>query len=138
MSNTVNGKEQENFNADTLSDTGLESKSSFTQEDVNRIVGERLSKERQKLEQELAKMEDELNKKEFQINAAQLLKEKHYPDTLLEALSCSDIESLQKSIGIIEKYFKIKPGFGGYKAPNPAGSFYDADAEIRSAMGINK
>jgi len=113
----------------------------FTQDDVNRIVGERLTRERQKFELDLAEKEKELNEKEFRMKAERLFNEKKYPEEIMKAFNCTDIESLSKSIGIIEKYFNLKVGFSGYKPPNPGSSdipAYDPNTEIRNAMGIKK
>lgn len=79
---------------------------SFTQEDVNKIVGERLAKEKTKLEQTLTQREQELNKRELDFRAKELLTEKELPLEILGALNYSDEDSLIKSISIIEKQIK--------------------------------
>jgi len=79
---------------------------SFTQDDVNRIVGERLAKEKTKSDQAFQQKEQELNKRELSLKAKELLSSKGLPLDILEALNYSDEESLNKSIGIIEKQIK--------------------------------
>jgi len=78
----------------------------FTQDDVNRIVGERLAKEKAKYEQMLQQKEQELNRRELTLKAKELLSSKGLPLDLLEAINYSDEETLSKSISIIEKTFK--------------------------------
>ena len=134
MSNTVE-KEQENINTSGT----LEGKTNFSQEDVNRIVSERLSQEKQKLEREMSKKEAELKEKEFQMKAEQFLSVKGYPETLLKAFNCSDMDSLSSAVGILEEHFTLKPLLKDYRPGNPAAlPFCDEQkTEIRSAMGLN-
>ena len=89
----------------------------FTQDDVNRIVQERLAKERSKAsektsesEQELAlnKREQELAQREFQLNNRQKLIERGYPETIMEALNCSSEEAFNKALDIIDSLIKEK------------------------------
>lgn len=75
----------------------------FTQEDVNRIVGERLAKDRAKNEADLIKMEQELKRKELDITAKELLSEKGLPKDLVDILKYSDEESLIKAVNKIQK-----------------------------------
>jgi len=74
----------------------------FTQDDVNRIVQERLAKDREKASKELGEREQELAQREFRLNSRQKLIEKGYPETLLDALNCSSEEAFNKALGIID------------------------------------
>lgn len=96
----------QNQNADPASSQGTGEKT-FTQEDVNRIVGERLAKEKAKSsgEADLAKREQELARRELHMSAREMLSEKGLPIQLCEALNCADQESMEKSIATIEKIF---------------------------------
>ncbi len=136
-----------NQNADPATGQGTGAKT-FTQEDVNRIVGERLAKEKAKSsgEQELAKREQELAKRELHMTAKELLSEKGLPVQLFEALNCTDEETMKKSVATIEKIFNdykanaasnIKfTGFqpGASSVMPKAGAA--GDLEIRKAMGL--
>ena len=95
-----------NQNADPAADQGAGGKT-FTQEDVNRIVGERLAKEKAKNtnETDLAKREQELAQRELKLLARETLSSKGLPAELLDALNCSDKETMEKSIATIEKVF---------------------------------
>ena len=53
-----------------------EGERTFTQDDVNRIVGERLSKEKDRAAAELAKREQDLHARELRITAREKLAEK--------------------------------------------------------------
>lgn len=80
----------------------------FSQEDVNRIVGERLAKEKAKNESDWQQRERDLQRRELQMTAKEYLNEKNIPVELLDALSYTDEETLQKSVEIIEKFIEEK------------------------------
>lgn len=79
---------------------------SFSQEDVNRIVGERLAKEKAKTTQELAEREKQLEQKELNFKAKSMLAEKGYSGELLEAIKCGNDEELAKSLDIIDRFLE--------------------------------
>lgn len=133
-----------NQNADPAAGTG---EKTFTQDDVNRIVGERLAKEKAKGEAEFSKRERELAQRELRMAAKETLSAKGLPAELLDALNCSDQETLGKSIATIEKVFNeykanaahsIK--FKGFQpgASSDLRSTVSAseDAELRKTMGL--
>lgn len=74
----------------------------FTQDDVNRIVSERLAKDREKASKELNEREQELAYREFRLNSRQKLIDRGYPESLLDALDCSSEEAFDKALGIID------------------------------------
>ncbi len=128
---------------DTI-DSGRQEQKTFTQEDVNHIVGERLAKDRSQREAALAERERELTRKEMLMNAKITMKEKGIPVELLEALDASSPEALEKSLSIVEKFHKTEvpksnelpglsvPGAGG----NPPSDFRAPDQDVRRAMGL--
>ena len=83
-------------------ETAQEQEKTFTQEQVNTIVGRRLSEQKQQLESEFVKREQELNKREMSIRAKELLAEKGLPKDLATVLRYDDEESLIKAIDTIE------------------------------------
>ena len=136
-----------NQNANPAADQGTGEKT-FTQEDVNRIVGERLAKEKAKNsgEADFAKREQELAQRELHMTAKELLSEKGLPVQLFDALNCTDEETMKKSIATIEKAFndykanatkQVK--FTGFQ-PGASETMPKAEAagdlEIRKAMGL--
>ncbi len=78
----------------------------FTQEDVNRIVQERLAKDREKTSKELGEKEQELAQREFRLNSRQKLIDRGYPETLLDALNCSSEEAFEKALETIDGLMK--------------------------------
>lgn len=80
----------------------------FTQEDVNRIVGERLARDRARAESELVQREQSLQQRELLLSAKEALHAKGYSPELLEALNYSSSKALEKSLAIIEKQFGNK------------------------------
>ena len=84
--------------------TGIEGKT-FTQEDVNRIVQERLAKERSKgnSNEDLDKRAAELDMRERKLNAVTKLREKGLPDYLADVLNMNTDDDLDKGIETILK-----------------------------------
>lgn len=83
----------QNQNTDPAPNQGAGEKT-FTQDDVNRIVQERLAKDREK--------EQELLQREFRLNSRQKLIDKGYPETLLDALNCNSEKEFDKALEIID------------------------------------
>ena len=114
----------------------------FSQDDVNRIIGERLAKEKSKNEADLAKKEQELAQRELALDARELLTSKGLPVELYEALNATSKETLDQSIQLIEKAFsKAKSGHPNItiKGASPAnGGGFDIDAESASDKAIRK
>ena len=120
----------------------------FTQDDVNRIVGERLAKEKAKTEQELSQREAELSKRELALKAREIMISRNMPVELLEAVNYTDEKTLNKSLDIIDNYIRdkksapkltgIKPEEGRviYK-PARGDGFTDSSEGIRKAMGLH-
>lgn len=82
----------------------------FTQEQVNAIVGKRLAEQKATLEADFVKREQELNKREMSIRAKELLAEKGLPKGLSDVLRYETEEELVKAIETIEhtKGFKAE------------------------------
>lgn len=89
----------------------------FTQEDVNRIVQERLAKEKSKGngDDELNKRAAELDLRERKLTAREKLRENGLPDYLVDALNMNTDENFQKSM---EAILKMK-GETGNNEPKP-------------------
>lgn len=137
-----------NQNADLAAGQGTGEKT-FTQEDVNRIVQERLAKEKAKNsgDADLAKREQELVQRELRMSAKEMLSEKGLPVQLFDALNCTDKETMEKSIATVETIFNEYKAnaassitFKGFQ-PGASSQIPDAgasaeDLEIRKAMGL--
>lgn len=81
-----------------------EGQKTFSQDDVNRIVGERLGKEKSKMDAELAEREQGLAQREFLLSAKTTLADKGLPAELLDALNLSTPEAFEKSLNIFDQY----------------------------------
>lgn len=142
------GENNMNQNADPAANQGTGEKT-FTQEDVNRIVQERLAKEKAKNsgDADFARREQELVQRELHMTAKEMLSEKGLPVQLFDALNCTDKETMEKSIATIETIFNQHKAnatsniqFKGFQ-PGGTGMMPSADAtaediEIRKAMGL--
>lgn len=97
----------ENMNQETTTpadQTG--GQKTFTQDDVNRIVGERLARDREKASEEVSKKEQELADREFHLNSRQKLMDRGYPESIMEALNCSSEEAFNKALDALDSLMK--------------------------------
>lgn len=92
----------ENQNTNTTGTATEQQEKTFTQEQVNAIVGKRLAEAKASNELALNKREEELNRREMQIRAKELLSERGLPKNLADVLRYSDEESLKAAIDVIE------------------------------------
>ena len=116
----------------------------FTQEQVNQIISDRLARDRAKGEAALAEREQQLAQRELLLTAREKLTENGLPVELVDALNVSSPEALEKALStvktVMDKYkaeaqpIKI---IGGAK---PAESLSHAkntgDSSLRKAMGL--
>lgn len=134
---------EDNMNKTNNPDAG---EKTFTQDDVNRIIGERLAKEKSKGDQDFSKREQELQQREIKLTAKEMLNDKGLSVQLVDALNCTSKETLEKSISVIEQVFnenkkentkfKIKGAKPGESGNEPQDK--PTDAAIRKAMGFSK
>lgn len=119
----------------------------FTQDDVNRIIGERLAKEKTKGDTDFSKKEQELAQREIRLSAKEMLSEHNLSVQLIDALNCTSKETLEKSISIIEQVMKEKTkeapnrqikGASPAEPLNRIDEVSGEDAAIRKAMGFQK
>ena len=129
----------------------------FTQDDVNRIVQERLAKEKgkafsnedfEKKSAELEKRTAELDAKENRLNALTALRSAGYPDELADVIKCSNADELKKSMEVIDKIIKERTPKGWtpeleakrsrivYAAPMGNYGPSSGSDSIRKAMGL--
>lgn len=115
----------------------------FSQDDVNRIVGERLAKERAKGEAALAEKEQQLAQRELLLTAKEKLTENGLPVELVDALNVSSPEALEKALStvktVLDKYkSEARPmKFSGAKpAESLSGVRNTGDDSLRKAMRL--
>lgn len=84
----------------------------FTQEDVNKIVSERLARDRESraAQQQNDERETALKAREETLDCREFVKEQGYPEDLLDLLDTSNSESFKKTVEKLADVF-------GYKLP---------------------
>lgn len=123
--------------------TGTEGKT-FTQDEVNRIVQERLAKEKGKGNEELEKRAAELDLRERKLNAVEALRKNGLPDYLVEALNISTDEAFKASMNAIVKMKEETKGstnepqkVGRISFPGKITEGNAGSDPLRSAFGLN-
>ena len=101
-----NGRDIEAAKANTGANGGTDGKM-FTQDEVNRIVSDRLNREREKLTQQPQEDEREraLKARESRLDCRDYLDSKKYPTALLEVLDSSDTERFKAAADRLVKEF---------------------------------
>lgn len=117
----------------------VQEQKTFTQDDVNRIVGERLSKDRSRNEADFVKRENDLKQRELAMTAREMLAEKGLPKDLADILRYSDEETLKTAIDKIQRLnsedtgnFVIKP----YPLPLREDKGDKLDNSFKKAFGL--
>ena len=115
----------------------------FSQDDVNRIVGERLAKEKVKGEAALAEREQQLAQRELLLTAKEKLTENGLPVELVDALNVSSPEALEKALStvktVMDKYkaearpMKIRGAKAAESLSGPQGT---TNGSLRKAMEL--
>lgn len=122
----------------------------FTQEQVNAIVSERLNKEKLKGESALAEREKQFAEREQQlanrealIDLKDKLKEKGLPDELLPVLNVQDKAALKAALDALDDYIKRQKAkesrhiYQELKLPENSGhELEDNNRSLRQAMGL--
>lgn len=115
----------------------------FTQEQVNQIISDRLARDRAKGEAALAEREQQLAQRELLLTAKEKLTENGLPVELVDALNVSSPEALEKALSIVKtvmdkhkaearpiKISGAKPAESLSRAKNTG------DSSLRKAMGL--
>lgn len=137
MQNTTNDSGIEIPSGDIKTETGAKT---FSQDDVNRIVSERLQKERQRADNALVEREKELQQRELLLTAKEKLSEQGLPFELLEALNTSSEEALDKSLKLIKEHIDKntnQPKFVGVTHADGLSGSPVVGNNIRQAMGLD-
>lgn len=113
----------------------------FSQDDVNRIVGDRLAKEKAKTDAALADRESELVQRELMFEGKEILTEKKLPVELLDILRYTDKKTLEQSITKFEEVLSQMKSNQTFVGMKPGNSGWDGmptinDADYRAAMGL--
>lgn len=123
------------------------SERTFTQEEVEEIIGKRLARERKKYEREtgttepdegkndVSKKESELISRELQIMAKEKLLEMNMPLELASCLKYDDKESLEKAIETINKIYEPKESPRAWGRRQSSSMIKKVD-NVRDAFGL--
>lgn len=114
----------------------MEDNKTFTQEEVNAIVQDRLAKEKAKYEKQIADLQADVNRREKRLNAVDLLKQKELPAELIDLVDLKDEDSMNNSIALLDKTYKQQHGADEKPGYTPAGGRTHYVDPIRSAMGL--
>ncbi len=134
--------DNQNIEQTIQDDNTLSKERVFTQDDVNRIVGERLSKERDKLDKEYALKNAELEKHKLDIEIEKILKDNNIPLELKEILKGDNIETANKKISIFKDELnrlvdiEIEKRLRG-TTPKQNTNINGVDCDIRQAFGLD-
>lgn len=125
----------------TNTNTGGTVEKTFTQDQVNAIVGERLAKEKAKTDAALAEREKQLAKREAMLAAKEKVTAMGLPLELLEALDCTNTEALDKALNAVQKAIAAKPNkltIDPVHVPKRTGDGADDEIfKLRQAMGLS-
>lgn len=117
----------------------------FTQEELDKAVKDSIASEREKFQKEheaaMAEMEKSIKARELKMDAMEQLQAKGFPTNLVDALNCSDEETMNNSIALLSKAFgeystQGKNNAAGPSGIKPAKSGLAKGDPIRSAMGL--
>lgn len=118
----------------------------FTQEEVNTIVQDRLAREKEKYEKQINDLKEDIAAREKRMEARVKLREKGLPEELADLVKIDNDESFNNSLSLLETAYKSKhvegPEVGnvgtqknsGYTPM--AGGAPNQENNIRRAMGL--
>lgn len=119
-----------------------EMEKTFTQGEVNKIVSERLSRDRAKSAADLAEREQELSRRELAITAKEKLASHGLPKDLANILKYSDEKTLDAAIDTIKRITPQMPkGLKVLENRLPEGTNEPGDATavaIKKAFGLDR
>ena len=126
------------------SNTTQAGEKTFTQEEVNRIVQDRLARaktEPSEKETEIAAREKAVEERELRLSARDTFMKKGLPVALLDDLDYSDETKMNNTINIIEKVMlsgrKVAgANYSPTSGNNPKSAEQTVDMRIRESMGL--
>ena len=128
----------ENQTVESGNNPAQEGERTFSQDELNKIVADRLSKEKAKADAALAAKEQEIVKRELDFHVTTTLSSKELPTYLLDAIRAEDKASFDKSVEAVEKYAKeyAAARFLKGETPKAGGSQPPQQDTIRQGMGL--
>lgn len=115
----------------------------FTQEEVNAIIQDRLGKEKAKHEKQMLDLQKDVSRREKRLQALETLNEKGLPNELVDLVRLDDDEAFNTSIELLEKTYKNNNIAGEqnnvrglYSSYTPTGGGAPNIDPVRAAMGL--
>lgn len=130
--NEENANTMQQPNNSTPEDNGGQGSKMFTQDEVNRIVSDRLARERAKAEPQEDEREKALKARESRIDCREYISNKNYPAALLDVLDVSDAEKFKQ---IVDKLVQQFPAILGDNTPK---NFPQFGANVGGSMPRGK
>lgn len=130
--NEENANTMQQPNNSTPEDNGGQGSKMFTQDEVNRIVSDRLARERAKAEPQEDEREKALKAREARIDCREYISNKNYPAALLDVLDVSDAEKFKQ---IVDKLVQQFPAILGDNTPK---NFPQFGANVGGSMPRGK
>ncbi len=115
----ANEAAQEQTNATRAETSGQDQGRTFTQEEVNAIVRDRLAREREKAAPQTDEREQEISAREARLDCREYISENSYPAALLDVFCTDSFESFKNSV---DKLLKAFPMIAEQKPPMGTGS----------------
>lgn len=141
------GNMEQNTNTQQSGEHDKQSERTFTQEEVNKIVQDRLAREREKEkaaagQSNFDEREKELERRELAMTAKELLYTKGLPKEFADVIYFTDRESLEKAIEVLERHYEARIIQEGFKplpgAGLPKGLGFDTEPDnTRKAFGLD-
>lgn len=111
----------------------------FTQEEVNAIVGRRLAEQKASGSKELDDREKALDQREMELKARELLSSQGLPKELADILKYSDESSLNAAIDMIRNVRDKNNGFRVIENRLPDGASHETNRDrIKEAFHLQK
>lgn len=110
----------------------------FTQDDVNRIVGERLAKEKARQDASFAEREQELSRREALFELKDQLKEMGLPSELLPVLNVHDKPALDKALEALKNYINEQTSRKGRKVIENRLPVVDFDTQAGEKLQLRR
>ncbi len=139
----------ENNNANVTEPTQGEqngAQKTFTQDQMNAIISDRLARDRQKQAEEMSKREQELAQREFRLNSRQKLIDRGYPESIMDALNCSSEDAFNKALDLLDGLIKertpskeqaeLEKNRARFTTPMGSAAFAGHEDPIRKAMKL--
>ena len=117
--------------------TEKDGEKTFTQEDVNRIVSERLNREKERMSSDFEQKEKDFNLKVMKYEAERLFEKDNMPLELLEFMDFTDKERFNKMYNVLKRHI-IRPGISVKNSGGIHSATAKTGADFSKAFGLKE